>query len=138
MDTSQSSPNELVNLNLNESPSSQIQQHTTTMFYDEYKDEDTNTLITSAAEKQAAKLYVGNLPIGTTLIELLPIFKRFGPVDEQSSTLNQRNQYAFIHFYHRKDAQVALQEINKSLFQDRYLRVQFSHSKHHPKRNTCK
>ena len=119
------------------SPGSQIQQNTA-MYYDEYKDEEEDTLgATAAAEKQVTKLFVGNLPIGTTLSELLPIFKRFGPVDEQLSAVKQRDHYAFINFYHRKDAQVALQEINNSLFQDRYLRVQFSHSKHHFKRSTC-
>jgi hypothetical protein len=35
---------------------------------------------------------------------------------------------SFIHFYNRNDAQVALREVNDSLFKDRYIRVQFSTS----------
>ena len=80
-------------------------------------------------EKNVTKLFVGNLPFGTTLAELLPVFKKFGPVDEKLSAVKHRDHYAFINFYNRNDAQMALQEVNNSLFKDRYLRVQFSHSK---------
>jgi RNA recognition motif-containing protein len=73
------------------------------------------------------KLFVGNLPTSTTLQELLIVFKKFGPVNEKLSVVKDHN-YAFIHFYNRKDAQVALKEVNDSLFKDRYIRVQFSTS----------
>ncbi len=55
------------------------------------------------------------------------MFKKFGPVNEKLSVVKDHN-YAFIHFYNRKDAQVALKEVNDSLFKDRYIRVQFSTS----------
>ena len=79
------------------------------------------------SNKHVTKLFVGNLPTSTTLQELLAVFKRFGPVNEKLSVVKDQN-YAFIHFYNRKDAQVALQEVNDSLFKDRYIRVQFSTS----------
>ena len=79
------------------------------------------------SNKHVTKLFVGNLPTSTTLQELLAVFKRFGPINEKLSVVKDQN-YAFIHFYNRKDAQVALQEVNDSLFKDRYIRVQFSTS----------
>lgn len=48
-------------------------------------------------------------------------------MNEKLSVVKDHN-YAFIHFYNRKDAQVALKEVNDSLFKDRYIRVQFSTS----------
>lgn len=90
---------------------------------------DDDVATSSETERHVTKLFVGNLPFGTTLAELLPIFKKFGPVDEKLSAVKHRDHYAFINFYNRSDAQIALQEINNSLFKDRYLRVQFSHSK---------
>jgi RNA recognition motif-containing protein len=86
---------------------------------EEDEEEDSN--------KHVTKLFVGNLPTSTTLPELLAVFKKFGPVNEKLSVVKDQN-YAFIHFYHRKDAQVALREVNDSLFKDRYIRVQFSTS----------
>jgi RNA recognition motif-containing protein len=71
-------------------------------------------------DKHVTKLFVGNLPTSTTLPELLAVFKRFGPVNEKLSVVKDQN-YAFIHFYNRDDAKVALQEINDSLFKDRYM-----------------
>jgi len=106
------------------SPGSLIQQ-TAASFYDDNKEEEEDTDV----EKNVTKLFVGNLPFGTTLAELLPVFKKFGPVDEKLSAVKHRDHYAFINFYNRNDAQMALQEVNNSLFKDRYLRVQFSHSK---------
>ncbi|CAF0709529.1 unnamed protein product [Brachionus calyciflorus] len=78
-------------------------------------------------DKQVTKLFVGNLPTSTTLPELLAVFKKYGPVNEALSVVKDHN-YAFIHFYNRKDAEVALREVNDSLFKDRYIRVQFSTS----------
>ena len=77
--------------------------------------------------KQVTKLFVGNLPTSTTLPELLDVFKKYGPVNEKLSVVKDQN-YAFIHFYNRTDAEVALKEVNDSLFKDRYIRVQFSTS----------
>ena len=106
------------------SPGSLIQQNAAS-FFDESKEDEEET----DGEKSVTKLFVGNLPFGTTLAELLPVFKKFGPVDEKLSAVKHRDHYAFINFYNRNDAQMALQEVNNSLFKDRYLRVQFSHSK---------
>lgn len=78
-------------------------------------------------DKQITKLFVGNLPTSTTLPELLAVFRKYGPVNEALSVVKDHN-YAFIHFYYRKDAEVALREVNDSLFKDRYIRVQFSTS----------
>jgi RNA recognition motif-containing protein len=61
------------------------------------------------------------------LTELLKVFKRFGPVNEKLSVVKDQN-YAFIHFYSKEDANAALREINDSLFKDRYIRVQYSTS----------
>ena len=69
----------------------------------------------------------GILPTSTTLPELLTVFKKYGPVNEKLSVVKDQN-YAFIHFYNRRDAQIALKEVNDSLFKDRYIRVQFSTS----------
>jgi hypothetical protein len=77
--------------------------------------------------QQYTKLFVGNLPMSTTFQELLAIFKKYGPINEKLSVLKDQN-YAFIHFYNRKDAELALNEVNDSLFKDRYIRVQFSTS----------
>jgi RNA recognition motif-containing protein len=71
-------------------------------------------------DKHVTKFFVGNLPTSTTLPELLAVFKRLGPVNEKLSVVKDQN-YAFIHFYNRDDAKVALQEINDSLFKDRYM-----------------
>lgn len=88
-------------------------------------------------DKHVTKLFVGNLPTSTTLPELLAVFKRFGPVNEKLSVVKDQN-YAFIHFYNREDAKVALQEINDSLFKDRYIRVQFSTSQGYTNKNRSK
>lgn len=89
------------------------------------------------SDKSITKLFVGNLPTSTTLPELLAVFKKYGPVNEALSVVKDHN-YAFIHFYRREDAEIALREVNDSLFKDRYIRVQFSTSKgftSKPKRN---
>jgi RNA recognition motif-containing protein len=78
-------------------------------------------------DKNVTKLFVGNLPTSTTLPELLDVFKQYGAVNEKLSVVKDQN-YAFIHFYNRKEAEVALEEVNDSLFKDRYIRVQFSTS----------
>ena len=77
--------------------------------------------------KHVTKLFVGNLPTSTTLPELLAVFRKYGPVNDKLSVVKDQN-YAFIHFFNRKDAKVALKEVNDSLFKDRYIRVQFSTS----------
>lgn len=93
------------------------------------RDLNNNLIDESATEmdKHVTKLFVGNLPTSTTLPELLNVFKKYGPVNEALSVVKDHN-YAFIHFYNRKDAEVALREVNDSLFKDRYIRVQFSTS----------
>lgn len=82
---------------------------------------------TETSRRQETKLFVGNLPMSTTLPELLEVFKKYGPVNEALSVVKDQN-YAFIHFYNKKDAEVAMREVNDSLFKDRYIRVQFSTS----------
>lgn len=79
------------------------------------------------ADQNVAKLFVGNLPTTTTLPELLSVFRQYGPINERLSVVKDHN-YAFIHFFNRKDAERALIEVNDSLFKDRYIRVQFSTS----------
>lgn len=93
------------------------------------RDLNNNLMDDSALEpdKHVTKLFVGNLPTSTTLPELLNVFKKYGPVNEALSVVKDHN-YAFIHFYNRKDAEIALKEVNDSLFKDRYIRVQFSTS----------
>lgn len=88
-------------------------------------------------QRHVTKLFVGNLPTSTTLPELLAVFKKYGPVNEKLSVVKDQN-YAFIHFYNRKDAQVALREVNDSLFKDRYIRVQFSTSQGYTNSNKSK
>lgn len=96
---------------------------------DSVKDLNNNQMDESVTDpdKYVTKLFVGNLPTSTTLPELLNVFKKYGPVNEALSVVKDHN-YAFIHFYNRKDAEVALKEVNDSLFKDRYIRVQFSTS----------
>lgn len=80
------------------------------------------------------KLFIGNLPSSTRLCELVSIFKKYGRVNEKLSVVKDQN-YAFIHFYNEKDAEVALNELNDSLFKDRYIRVQYSTSTGHVKKS---
>lgn len=82
----------------------------------------------ATGDKSITKLFVGNLPTSTTLPELLEVFRKYGPINEALSVVKDHN-YAFIHFYRREDAEVALREVNDSLFKNRYIRVQFSTSK---------
>jgi hypothetical protein len=92
------------------------------------QDSLTDDMEESLSSKQhITKLFVGNLPTSTTLPELLDVFKKYGPVNEKLSVVKDQN-YAFIHFFNRKDAELALSEVNDSLFKDRYIRVQFSTS----------
>lgn len=95
----------------------------------DHNNNNTNNLeeTKNEADKHVTKLFVGNLPTSTTLPELLAVFKKYGPVNEALSVVKDHN-YAFIHFYNRQDAEVALREVNDSLFKDRYIRVQFSTS----------
>ena len=95
---------------------------------------------TSGGRRQETKLFVGNLPMSTTLPELLEVFRKYGPVNESLSVVKDQN-YAFIHFYNKKDAELAMREVNDSLFKDRYIRVQFSTSQgytHNKSRSKCR
>lgn len=83
------------------------------------------------------KLFIGNLPASTRLSELLALFKKYGPVNEKLSVVKDQN-YAFIHFYEESDAKRALDEVNDSLFKDRYIRVQYSTSQGHVKKSKSK
>ena len=80
------------------------------------------------------KLFVGNLPTNTTLKELIDLFSKFGPVNEELSVVKDDN-YAFIHFLNECDAQMAFKELNDSFFKNRYIRVQYSTSQGHMKKS---
>lgn len=73
------------------------------------------------------KLFVGNIPRTATLEDIISVFQRFGPVDEAHCAIKDNN-YAFIHFYRREDAEQAQRELNNSFFMNRYIRVMFSNS----------
>jgi hypothetical protein len=97
-----------------------------------------NRIATAAAATESAdrkKLFVGNLPHNTKLADLIAIFDKFGRVNEQLSVVKDDN-YAFVHFYDEKDAQLALAELNNSLFNGKYIRVQFSNSNGHIKQKS--
>jgi RNA recognition motif-containing protein len=79
------------------------------------------------------KLFVGNLPTNTTLKELIDLFSKFGPVNEELSVVKDDN-YAFIHFISESDAEMAYRELNDSFFKNRYIRVQYSTSRGHIKK----
>ena len=83
------------------------------------------------------KLFIGNLPSNTTIEELVELFSRYGRVNEKLSVVKDDN-YAFIHFYSEKDAEVAQLMINDSLFKNRYIRVQYSVSNGHIKKPKSK
>lgn len=82
---------------------------------------------------QHKKLFVGNLPANTGLPEVLDLFKQFGRVNEQLSTVKDDN-YAFIHYYSERDAECAQRALNDSYFKNRYIRVQYSTSTGHIKK----
>lgn len=73
------------------------------------------------------KLFVGNIPRTATLEDIISVFQRFGQIDEAHCAIKDNN-YAFIHFYRREDAEQAQRELNNSLFMNRYIRVMFSNS----------
>lgn len=81
------------------------------------------------------KLFVGNLPTNTRLPELVKVFEQYGRVNQQLSVVKDDN-YAFIHFYNENDAQLALNELNGSLFNKKYIRVQYSNSNGHIKQKS--
>lgn len=83
------------------------------------------------------KLFVGNLPTGTSLVELIHLFGRYGKINEQLSVVKEDN-YAFVHFYNDSDAENALNGLNETLFKNRYIRVQYSVSHKHIKKSTSK
>ena len=80
------------------------------------------------------KLFVGNLPSDTTLEELINLFSKYGRVNEQLSIVKQ-DHYAFVHFYYEPEAVNALNNLNNSLFKNRYIRVQYSTSYGHIKKS---
>lgn len=80
--------------------------------------------------QNSTKLFVGNLPAETTLNELTELFGKFGRINLELSVVKEEN-YAFIHFYKQEEAQVACNELNNSLFKNRYIRVQYSTSLGH-------
>lgn len=76
------------------------------------------------------KLFVGNLPDGTTLFELIELFKPYGHVNHRLSVVKDDN-YAFVHFYTERAAELALHAVNGVWFRNRYLRVEYSVSNGH-------
>lgn len=80
------------------------------------------------------KLFVGNLPSDTLLEELISLFSKYGRVNEQLCIVKQ-DHYAFIHFYTEAEAVNALNNLNNSLFKNRYIRVQYSTSYGHIKKS---
>jgi len=89
------------------------------------------------SQNQHKKLFVGNLPANTGLNEVLDLFRQFGRVNEQLSTVKDDN-YAFIHYYSERDAELAQRALNDSYFKNRYIRVQYSTSTGHIKKTKRK
>ncbi len=89
----------------------------------------------SSSNSDRKKLFVGNLPSNTTLEELIELFGKFGKVNEKLSVVKDDN-YAFMHYFTEKDAELAHRELNDSFFKNRYIRVQFSVSQGHVKKST--
>jgi RNA recognition motif-containing protein len=89
--------------------------------------------VLESSKSDRKKLFVGNLPSNTTLEELIELFGKFGKVNEKLSVVKDDN-YAFMHFFNEKDAELAHRELNDSFFKNRYIRVQFSVSQGHVKK----
>lgn len=87
----------------------------------------------SNSSSDRKKLFVGNLPPSTRLEDLVELFGRFGRVNEQLSVVKDDN-YAFVHFYAEEAAELALRELNGTLFNKKYIRVQYSNSNGHIKK----
>lgn len=79
---------------------------------------------------ERTKLFVGNLPDGTALVELFELFKPYGHLNHQLCVVKEGN-YAFIHFFSERAAEKALQAVNGVWFRNRYLRVEYSVSNGH-------
>jgi RNA recognition motif-containing protein len=79
------------------------------------------------------KLFVGNLSSDTTLKELIALFSQYGLVNEKLCVVKDDN-YAFIHFFNEKEADLACKALNDSFFKNRYIRVQYSTSQGHIKK----
>lgn len=79
---------------------------------------------------ERTKLFVGNLPDGTTLMELFELFKPYGHINHQLCVVKEGN-YAFIHYFSEKAAEQALHGVNGVWFRNRYLRVEYSVSSGH-------
>jgi hypothetical protein len=115
-----------------------MQQFSHSMARDQQRDHNNNDpMATTLRTIDRTKLFIGNLPASTRLCELLAIFRKYGRINEKLSVVKDQN-YAFIHFYNESDAKVALDEVNDSLFKDRYIRVQFSTSQAHIKKSKSK
>ena len=79
---------------------------------------------------ERTKLFVGNLPDGTTLMELFELFKPYGHINHQLCVVKEGN-YAFIHYFSERAAEQALNGVNGVWFRNRYLRVEYSVSSGH-------
>lgn len=95
------------------------------------------SLITSSDNSnnnERKKLFVGNLPSNTSLADVLDLFRPYGRVNEQLSTVKDDN-YAFVHFFTEREAACAQRALNDSYFRSRYIRVQYSTSRGHIKKS---
>lgn len=91
----------------------------------------------SCNSSERKKLFVGNLPSNTSLVDVLELFRPYGRVNEQLSTVKDDN-YAFVHFYTEREAASAQRALNDSYFRSRYIRVQYSTSRGHIKKSKSK
>ncbi|CAF0716127.1 unnamed protein product [Brachionus calyciflorus] len=82
------------------------------------------------SSQKSTKLFVGNLPPNTSLVELHHLFGKYGQINMTLSIVKEDN-YAFIHYYDEREAEYACKELNNSLYKNRYIRVQFSTSLGH-------
>lgn len=68
------------------------------------------------------KLYVGNLPEGTTAKEMRDLFSSYGDIKE----LDVIKNYAFVHFVNEDDALAAVKDLHKSKIKENEINVQIS------------
>lgn len=92
-------------------------------------------VVMSTQPVDRTKLFVGNLPNGTTLTELFELFSPYGRINHQLCVVKDDN-YAFIHFYTDKAAELAVRNVNGMLFRKRFLRVEYSVSDGHLRKLT--
>lgn len=89
-----------------------------------------SSLFANGRSGERTKLFVGNLPDGTALVELFELFKPYGHINHQLCVVKEGN-YAFIHFFSERAAEKALNAVNGVWFRNRYLRVEYSVSNGH-------